>query len=248
MIGRVQQVVPGAQQFQVTDPSGDRIQVVSPARAHGVIDFYRDGNRVNTSALHEGDTVLVTGVGHGNWFEANRAEILTGERAGGATAEAPVLRFKGFVSGRELRAVSADGTEYRVVFPPRPQEIDFWKAGSLANLSALREGDLMVVRGLVLDHTVRTERVEVLDESRMGRGAPMPLRLTYRGSAGWRELVGEAADGARYTVQLPRRTQALYFVQGGRWVETSTLHPGQAIEVAGTIRGDTVEANRVTLR
>jgi hypothetical protein len=178
--------------------------------------FYRDGNLVNTSALREGDTVLLTGAGHGNWFEASRVEILTGERIGGATAPEQVLRFTGFVSGRELRAVSADDTEYRIVFPPWPQEVTFTRAGSLANLSALRKGDLIVAHGVVQDPVIRADRLEALDESRLGRGAPMPLLLTYRGPAGWRQLIGEAADGTRYTVSLPRRTQALYFVRAGR--------------------------------
>ena len=67
-------------------------------------------------------------------------------------------------------------------------------------------------------------------------------------SAGWRVLIGEAADGTRYTVVLPRRTQALYFVRGGALVETSTLHPGDTIEVAGVIHGDEIQAGQITIR
>jgi hypothetical protein len=248
LIGRVQKVVPGAQQFQVLDRTGNQIQVVWPARPPQATRIYRDGSLVNTSALHEGDTVLLTGLSHGNWFEASRAEILTGERIGGATAPELVLRFSGFVSGRELRAKSADGTEYRIVFPPRPQAIAFTKAGNLANLSALREGDLLVAHGVVRDHVIRADRLEALDESRLGRGAPMPLRLTYRGSAGPRMLIGEAADGTRYTVMLPRRTQALYYVRNGALVEASALHPGDTIDVDGTIRGDRIDASQITIR
>ena len=248
LIGRVQHIAPGGQQFQVTDRQGNTVQVVRPVRPPQSASVYRDGNLANTSALQEGDTVLLSGASHDGWFEAREIEVLTGERVGGATAPEQVLRFTGFAGGREMRAVSADGTEYRIVFPPRPQEISFWKAGNLAELSALRKGDLIIPHGLVQNYMIRADRLNVLDESRMGRGAPMPLRLTYRGSAGWRRLVGEAADGTRYTVSLPRRTQALYYVRGGSLVETSALKPGDTIEVQGTVRGDVIDASRVTIR
>src|SRR6266851_13890 len=90
----------GGQQFQVTDRQGDTIQVVRPARPPEAASLSLDGNLANTSALHEGDLVRLTGVGHGDWFTASGIEVLTGERAGRATAAEPILRFEGFVSGR----------------------------------------------------------------------------------------------------------------------------------------------------
>src|SRR5438067_1169525 len=51
LIGRVQKVVPGAQQFQVLDRTGNQIQVVWPARPPQATRIYRDGSLVNTSAL-----------------------------------------------------------------------------------------------------------------------------------------------------------------------------------------------------
>ena len=248
LMARMETIAPGGQQFQVVDRDGNKIEVVRPVQPHGMISFYRDGNLVNSSALHNGDRVLLTGVGHGNWFEASRAEILTGERVGGATAPEQVLRFTGFVSGRELRAVSADGTKYRIVFPPRPQEVSFWKDGNLAELAALREGDIVIPHGAMVDHTIVANRLEALEESRLGRGAPMPLLLTYRGSAGWRLLIGEAADGTRYLVRLPRRPQALYYVRNGSLVETSALRPGDTIEVHGFVHDDQIDASEVVLR
>jgi hypothetical protein len=247
-IARVESVSPGGREFTVIDRQGAHIQVVLPARPPQAAAFARDGDLVNPSALREGDTVLLTGIGHDNWFEARRVEVLTGARVGGATAAERVLRFTGFAGGRELRAVSADGTEYRILFPSRPQAISLWKAGNLVELSALREGDRLVAQGNVQDHVIRADRLEVLDESRLGRGAAVPFRLTYRGTAGWRRLIGEAPDGTRYTVVLPRRPQALYFTRGGALVEPSALQPGESIEVRGVIDGNEIEADRIVLR
>jgi hypothetical protein len=242
-MARVQSVAPGGRQFEVTDGSGARVRVMRPVRPPQAT-----GDIVNAGALHEGDTVLLSGVGYGRWFEAQRVEVLTEERVGGATAPEPVLRFTGFDGGRELRAVDADGTEYRIVFPPRPQMIAVWKGGGLAEMSALREGDRFIARGRQMDHTIRADRVEVLDESRLGGGAAVPLVLTYRGSPGWRTLIGEAADGAQYVVSLPRRPQALYYVRNGAQVETSALRPGDSMEVRGLVRGDRIEAREIILR
>ena len=123
-----------------------------------------------------------------------------------------------------------------------------WKDGGLVDPSALHEGDRLVARGIVENHTIRADRVQLLAEGRLGRGAAVPLRLTYRGPAGWRRLIGEAADGSRYSVLLPRRPQALYFQRNGSLVEPSSLQPGETIEVQGIVRGETIEASRVTIR
>src|SRR5207247_148219 len=140
-------VTPGGRQFEVTDRHGKHIQVLQPVRPAQASRLERDGDLVNASALREGDMVQVTGVGHGDWFEARRVTVLTGARLGAATSAERVLRFTGFAGGRELRAVAADGTEYRIVLPPRPQAVTLWKAGSLANLSALAEGDSLIPHG-----------------------------------------------------------------------------------------------------
>lgn len=141
--------------------------------------------------------------------------------------------------------MSADGTEYRILFPSRPQAITVSKSGNLVELSALREGDRLVALGNVQDHVIRANRLEVLDESRVGGGAAVPLRLIYRGTAGWRRLIGEAADGSRYTVLLPRRPQAVYLVRQGTLVDPSTLQPGDTMEVHGVIRGAEIQASKV---
>jgi hypothetical protein len=247
LVARVARVAPGGRQFEVTDRQGTRIRVARPVRPLQATTLEVNDDLANTTALQEGDMVLLSGAGHGDWFEARRVQVLDPTRRGAATT-APVLRFEGFVGARELRAESADGVEYRVVFPPRPQVIPVWKAGSLIEPSALREGDRILAHGLVRDQRIRADRVEVLDESRLGRGAGGPFLLTYRASAGWRRLTGEAADGTRYTVALPRRPQALYFSRDGELVEPSALRVGDIIEVRGFVRGDQIEARQVILR
>jgi hypothetical protein len=248
LIARVESVAPGGREFTVRDQHGNRVQVVRPARPPQAAGIERNGDLVNPSALREGDTVLLTGAGHGDWFEARRVEILTGTRAGGATAAERVMRFAGFAGGRELRATSTDGTEYPIILPTRPHAVTVWKAGNLVELSALREGDRIVPHGVEADRVIRASAVEVLEKARLGRGAAVPLRLTYRGTAGWRRLIGEAADGSQYIVALPRRPQALYFVRGGTLAEPSTLQPGDTMEVRGTVHGDQVEAREIVIR
>jgi hypothetical protein len=248
LIARVERVTPGGRQFQVIDRRGNHLQVVQPARPPQASRLERDGDLVNASALREGDIVQVTGVGHGDWFEARQVTVLTGARLGAATPAERVLRFTGFDGGRELRAVGADGTEYRIILPARPQAVTLWKAGSLANLSALAEGDPLVPHGAAQDHVIRADWLEVLGSGRIGSGADVPLRLTYRGSAGWRTLIGEAVDGTRYSVALPRRPQAFYLIRDGAWVEPSALRPGDTMEVYGVPRGEEIEASRIVLR
>src|SRR5437899_244164 len=93
LIGRVQQIAPGGQQFQVTGRQGETIQVVRPVQPPQASSIYRGGALVNTSALQEGDTVRLSGASHDGWFEARAIEVLTDERVGsGATAPEPGLR------------------------------------------------------------------------------------------------------------------------------------------------------------
>lgn len=247
-VARVESVSPGGAQFEVTDRHGERLRVALPARPPQAHRLYRSGALVNTSVLREGETVLVTGVRRGNWLEASRVELLSDARVGAATPAEQLLRFTGFDGPRQLRAVGADGARYRIVFPPKPQKISVWKVGGLAELSALQEGDRLSVRGVAFDHTIRAEWVEVLDQTRLGEGAAIPLRLTYRGSAGWRRLIGEAADGSRYVITLPRRPQAIYFQRNGTLVEPSALQPGDVMDVTGVIHADTVQASQIVLR
>jgi hypothetical protein len=248
LMGRVESVRPGGQEFTVTDRDGNRIQVVRPARPPQAASLERDGDLVNATALHEGETVLIAGAHHGDWIEARRVELLSAARLGAATTTARVLRLTGSVNGRQLTAVDPNGAEYRILFPPRPQMVSVWKTGNLVDLSALREADRVIPYGTEQGHLIRADRLEVLEESRVGGGAAVPLRLTYRGTEGWRRLIGEAADGSRYTVLLPRRPQAVYLVRRGTLVDPSTLQPGDTMEVRGLIRGAEIQASKVSVR
>lgn len=241
VVARVRETTAGGRQFEVTDRQGLRRRVVRPARPPQAAE-------IEAGLLREGDLVRLRGIDHGNWFEASRVEVLSGTRLGGATPPERVLRFTGFAGERVLRAIGADGAEYRIVLPLKPQMAPIFKDGGHVEPSALHEGDRIVARGVEEDHTIRADRVELLDESRLGRGAAVPLRLTYRGSGGWRRLIAEAADGTRYEVLLPRRPQALYFVRDGSLVEPSALQPGDTIEVRGVVRGDTIDASRIIIR
>jgi hypothetical protein len=178
LMGRVESVRPGGRAFTVTDQDGNRIQVARPARPPQAASLERDGDLVNATALHEGDTVLIAGARHGDWIEARRVELLSGARIGAATTTARVLRLTGSVNGRQLTAVDPNGAEYRILFLPRPQMVSVWKAGNLVDLSALREGDRVIPYGTEQGHLIRADRLEVLDESHVGGGAAVPLRLT----------------------------------------------------------------------